>query len=57
MYVCEDGYALHGHGHHNCTIDGVWTGELTEKPVCEGGAEYTLANSANTIRILSLDVF
>ena len=39
-FVCNDGYSLHGHGHFECSVDGVWIGsnaeEITVKPTCEG---------------------
>ncbi len=37
MYVCEDGYSLHGQGKYECAVGGVWFGNDTgQLPTCEG---------------------
>ncbi len=37
MYMCEEGYTLHGHGKYKCEVDGVWVGNDTgQLPTCEG---------------------
>lgn len=35
-YACDEGYSLHGHGEYNCSEDGVWSGNTSDVPSCEG---------------------
>lgn len=35
-YVCDERFSLHGYGKYNCSEEGVWSGNTSNVPSCEG---------------------